>query len=154
MKAVISADTLMHYPDHNKPFHVYADASTFQLGAVILQDNAPVAFFSRKLTQAQRNYTTIEKELLSIVMVLKEFRLMLFGCRELHVYTNHRNLTYSNLKTERVLRWRLDLKEYNPVFDYVKGPDNKVADSLSRLPSREEQSANDASEHRSPPYDP
>jgi RNase H-like domain found in reverse transcriptase/Integrase zinc binding domain len=103
---------------------------------------------------AQRKYTTIEKELLSIVMVLKEFRSMLFGCRELQVYTDHCNLTYSNLKTERVLRWRLYLEEYNPVFHYVKGPDNKVADALSRLPYREEQSANNALEHRSPLYDP
>ena len=52
IKAIISQETLLHYPDPNKPFHIEMDASDLQLGAVILQDNQPVAFYSRKLTSA------------------------------------------------------------------------------------------------------
>jgi hypothetical protein len=85
--------------------------------------------FSRNLNASQRHYTTGKKELLSIVETLKEYRTMLFGCRELHVYTDHKNLTFNALQTQYVLRWRLFLEEYGPIFHYTKGSENRVADA-------------------------
>lgn len=104
-----------------------------QLGSCISQDGKPIAFYSRKLNPAQTRYTTTERELLSIVETLKEFRTILLG-QQLIIHTDHENLTYKNFNSDRVLRWRLYIEEYSPNLQYIKGEENVVADALSRLP--------------------
>ena len=64
---------------------------------------------------------------------IKEFRTILLE-RRITVYTDHKNITFENFTTERVLRWRLMLEEYGPEIKYIKGPDNDAADAVSRLP--------------------
>ena len=132
IKKVISRDVLLTYPKFNEIFDIHTDASDEQLGAVISQNGKPIAFYSRKLNSAQKNYTTTERELLSIVETLKEFKNILYG-QEIRVYTDHKNLTCKTFNTERVMSWRLLIEEFGPNFIYIKGPDNVVADSLSRL---------------------
>jgi transposase InsO family protein len=132
VKTVISRETLLAYPDFNSDFHIFTDASDFQLGSVIMQNNRPLAFYSRKLNPAQRRYTTGEQELLSIVETLKEFRNILLG-QKLIVHTDHKNLLYQKMATDRVIRWRLLIEEYGATFEHVSGTKNIVADALSRL---------------------
>ncbi len=132
MKKVIGKEALLTFPDFAKPFHVYTDASDYQLGAVIMQDNKPLAFYSRKMNSAQRNYTTGEQELLTIVETLKEFRNILLG-QEIVVHTDHMNIVYGNLSNSRIARWRLLLEEFGPKYQHIAGKDNVVADVLSRM---------------------
>ena len=129
MKHIMSREILLAYPDFNKPFIIHTDASKSQLGTVISQNSRPIAFYSRKLNPAQTQYTVTERELLSIVETLKEFRNILLGQR-IQVYTDHLNLTHVNFNTEHVMHWHLILEEYSPKLLYVKGEKNLVADAL------------------------
>ncbi len=134
VKAAIAKETVLAYPDFLKPFEIYADASLTQLGAVITQDNRPIAFFSRKLSEMQQKYSVTEIELLAIVETLKEFKGMLWG-QDIIVYTDHKNLTKDalGLTSDRVYRWQLLLEEYAPEIIYIKGINNTVADAILQL---------------------
>ena len=147
LKKIVARDVMLAYPDFTKEFVLYTDASALQLGAVITQENKPLAFYSRKLNSAQRNYTTTERELLSIVETLKEFRTVLLGQRII-VYTDHKNLVNdaSGMSSERVMRWRLMIEEFGPDIRYIKGEDNTVADALSRLDIAGNQTPNQLSD--------
>jgi RNase H-like domain found in reverse transcriptase len=139
MKALLARDAFLQYPDHNKRFDIYCDASDLQLGAAILQEVMPVADFSRKLNSAQCNYTVGKKEILSIAETLKEFRTMLYCCPNIHVFMDHKNNTFDCLQTQHVLQWQLFLDDCSITFHYIKGNSNLLADALSCLPFDERQ---------------
>ena len=96
IKRHVAREVLLSYPNFNEEFVIHADASQTQLGGIISQKGKPVAFYSRKLSDAQTRYTTGERELLSIVETLKEFRTILLGQR-IKIYTDHKNLTCKNI---------------------------------------------------------
>eukprot|EP00804_Cyclotella_cryptica_P011423 CCRYP_016384-RA/>CCRYP_016384-RA protein AED:0.34 eAED:0.34 QI:0/0/0/1/0/0/2/0/232 len=115
VKATITRDVTLAYPDYSQGFEIYTDSSKFQLGTVITQNNRPLAFFSRKLSPTQQKYSMTEQELLAIVETLKEFKGMLWG-QQLTVYTDHKNLMHDalGLTSDRVYRWRLLLENTAP----------------------------------------
>ena len=139
MRFLMVTDCVLVFPDHNKPFMVESDASNYQLGAVIKQEGRAVAYYFCKLTLVQKNYTTIEKELLSVIEMLHTFCTMLLGAK-IVVKTDHKNLTYklSLFTTQHVMCWRLLLEEFSPIFEYKKGMEIVIADVLSCLPTLEE----------------
>jgi hypothetical protein len=134
VKATITKDVVLAYLDYSKVFEIYTDTSSKQLGAVITQDNRPIAFFSWKLSDTQRKYSTTEIELLGIVKTLKEFKGMLWG-QIIKVFTDHANLMrdYLDFTSDRVYQWRLLLEEYGHKIVYIKGIHNTVADAVLQL---------------------
>jgi hypothetical protein len=148
-KQMVIRDALLSYPDFSREFHVYADASDYQLGAVILQDGKPIAYYTRKLNKAQSKYSTGEKELLSIVETLKEFQNILLG-QKVVVHTDHLNLLYTKLASNRLIRWRMMLEEFGPQIEHVAGTNNVVADALSRLEITHKDSDEIATDERNP----
>ena len=133
-KEAISNDVLLTHPDFTKKFTIHTDASDTQLGSIISQDGKPIAFYSRKLSSTQRNYSVGEREMLSIVETLKEFRPILCG-HEIEIFTDHINLTKPETQhaSSRIQRWRWLIEEFGPTLIYLKGDLNKAADAMSRL---------------------
>ena len=92
MKATITKDVALAYPDYSKEFEIYTDTLSKQLGAVITQGNRLTALFSKQLTQMQQHYSVTKIELLAIVIVetLKAFKVIQWGQR-INVFTDHKS---------------------------------------------------------------
>lgn len=134
-KELLTNAPILAYPDFQKSFVITTDASNIAVGSVLSQNSIPIAFYSRTLNSAERNYSTIERELLSIVEAVKHFRPYIYG-RPFLIETDHKPLVWLfSLKdpNSRLVKWRLRLEEYDYKVQYKKGKDNVVADALSRI---------------------
>lgn len=135
LKILLCQSPVLAYPNFEKVFLLTTDASNASLGAVLSQGGHPVAFASRTLDKHECNYSTIEKELLSIVWATKYFRPYLFG-RKFKIQTDHKPLIWLNSLKEpnmKLHRWKMKLNEYDFDIEYIKGKANQVADFLSRV---------------------
>ena len=118
---------IVRAPNCQLPFEVMCDASDLAIGAVLGQreDEKPyVVYYARKtLNEAQRNYTTTEKELVAVVYALDKFRAYLVGS-DIIIFTDHSVLGYLLTKQDakaRLIRWVLLLQEFNLQIKDKKG---------------------------------
>lgn len=139
LKTIISTDQVLAYPQFDKPFILTTDASDHALGAVLsqMQENIerPIAFASRTLNDTESRYATNEKEALAIKWAVNKFKAYLYGAK-FTLVTDHKPLTFikTSDKNPKILRWRLDLENYDYDVKYKEGKANVVADALSRRP--------------------
>lgn len=126
-------------PDFSKPFTLVTDASDIALGAVLSQMDAgrerPIAYAKRVLNNAERNYSTIEREFLGLVWAVTQYKTYLYG-RKFTIMTNHRLLIFLDnltIESSRLTKLRLKLIDYNFEIKYKAGKENLAADALSRL---------------------
>lgn len=139
LKNILTSDSLLQYPDFNREFVLTTDASKEALGAVLSQGDIgtdrPIAYASRTLNKAERNYSTTEQELLAIVWATKQFRPYIWG-RHFKVVTDHRPLRWLiSLKDpgSRLTRWTIKLSEFDFEVVHKPGKSNQNADALSRI---------------------
>ncbi len=147
--AFTHAPILVH-PDPHKPFIVEVDASTTGVGAILSQQQGtpiqlhPHAFFSRKLSPAERNYDIGNRELLAIKLALEEWRHWLENMHSQHpftVLTDHKNLQHlrgAKRLNPRNALWALFFTRFTYTISYRPGPKNTKADALSHLHTQEE----------------
>ena len=140
-----SAELLVHF-DPKKELILASDASDYGVGAVLshkMEDGSerPVGYVSRSLNDAERNYSTLEKEALAIIFGVKKFHQFLYG-HSFTIKTDHKPLEgllneKKGIPTQaapRIQRWALTLAGYEYKISYKAGQTNGNADALSRLP--------------------
>jgi hypothetical protein len=129
----------LQYPDFSREFILTTDVSNEGAGAVMSHGQTgkdlPIAYANRKFNKAERNYSTVEKELAAIVWGIKHFRPYLYG-RKFKIMSDHQPVTRIMSVRDpgsRLLRWRIQLDEYDYEIVYKPGVQNSNADALSRI---------------------
>ena len=138
IKKFINDNMWLKIPKANETFILYTDASNTGLGAALYQiqdlKEVPIYFISMKLNNAQKKYSTVEKECLAVVWAMKKFDRYLLG-KEFILKTDHKALLWlldNHSKGRRLTRWALEIQEYFFKIQFIKGSENIIADYLSR----------------------
>ena len=139
LKRSLTSAPILMFPDFERPFVLCTDASNYGLGAVLKQLDAAgkervIAYASRSLLPAERNYSASERECLALVYATKVFRPYMFGTQTT-CYTDHQPLTcLKNVRNPngRLARWSMILRDFDLSIKYKKGSANCDADALSR----------------------
>lgn len=148
-KQLLVTDPVLKYPDFSRKFILETDASDFALGAVLSQKfedgkEHPIAYASRTLSDTECRYSATEKELLAIIYATKHFRPYIYGTK-FEIRTDHKPLLWLRQKNDlnrKLLRWKLDLEEFEFEIKYKKGTLNNNADSMSRIEPENQINAN------------
>uniref|UniRef100_A0A2N9J0J0 RNA-directed DNA polymerase n=1 Tax=Fagus sylvatica TaxID=28930 RepID=A0A2N9J0J0_FAGSY len=134
IKERLCSAPVLALPNFNKTFEIECDASGIGIGAVLMQDRRPIAFFSEKLSGASLKYPTYDKELYALVRALETWQHYLWP-REFVIHTDHESLKHlkgQGKLNQRHARWLEYIETFPYVIRYKQGKENIVADALSR----------------------
>ena len=149
LKTAVSSDTVMMHFDCTKEAFVECDSSDVMTGGVLSQLDGegrlrPVAYLSKSLIPAERNYAIYDKEMLAIIRCFEEWRPELLSAgmqAPVQVLTDHKALEYfmtTKQLTRRQARWAEFLSQFNFKITYRPGARNTKADLLTRLANEDE----------------
>jgi hypothetical protein len=132
IKSIVKALPQLYFLNDHDPVRVYTDASEYSVGDYVCQvvdgKEKPIGFMSKTLKRAERLWTTTERECYAIYMTLRKFEYLIRDI-PFKLFTDHENLLYLNVPpSNKVLRWKLAIQEYNFKLNYIKGENNVVAD--------------------------
>jgi hypothetical protein len=139
LKSSLLREPILKFPDFTKPFVVATDASNVAIGSVLCQTHNgvefPISYNSRQLSDSEKKYSTIQKELLAVVNAIKTYRCYLYG-RKFTLITDHAPLRWlMNLKdpSSQLARWSILLQNFN--YDVIHRPGRRHSnvDALSRI---------------------
>ncbi|KAL5861508.1 hypothetical protein ACOSQ4_002804 [Xanthoceras sorbifolium] len=134
LKVAMTTTPVLALPDFQQPFVLETDACDTGIGAVLMQQDRPIAYISKSLPNRKKGLSTYEKELLAIVYAVQKWRAYLHGNR-FTIKTDHHSLKYfleQKITTLMQQKWLTKLLGYDYVISYKKGKENVVADGLSR----------------------
>lgn len=134
LKERLTSSPILALPNFDKMFELECDASGVGIGAVLIQEGRPIAYFSEKLKGAQLNYSTYDKELYALVRSLQTWQHYLRP-KEFVIHTDHESLKYlkgQGKLSRRHIKWVEFIESFPYVIKYKKGKENIVADALSR----------------------
>jgi hypothetical protein len=134
IKKCLTEAPILQLPNFDSPFEVACDASQLGIGGVLSQNGHPIAFYSEKLNEAKRRYSTYDLELYAVVQTLKHWRHYLIH-REFIIFSDHDSLRHLNSQKRVNARhghWVDFLQQYTFVLKHKAGTENKVVDALSR----------------------
>ena len=140
LRTCLTTKPILAFPDFSKPFAIFTDASDTGIGAILSQtlenNERVIAYASRHLNAAERNYATVEKEALAIVFAVKKFNAYIHG-HETKIVTDHAPLKWLMKVKDtnpKLTRWALQIQDLNLDIQYRPGRVNQNADCLSRIP--------------------
>jgi len=140
LKQRLTEAPILAYPDPAKEYILNTDASDYSVGAVLSQvqggSEVVVAYYSKTLAAAEKNYCTTRKELLAVVRAVKHFRPYLYG-RTFRLRTDHASLIWLCKRAEpssQVARWLEILAEFSYRIEHLSGKKHGNADGMSRRP--------------------
>jgi hypothetical protein len=137
LKKLVLTAPLLSVLDYSKPIHIRCDSSRFGCGAVLFQFDEqgrelPVCYASRKYTPSETRYSTFQQEMGAVVWSLERFMEYTQGYKVI-VETDHRNIAYVKRSVmPQLARWRMRLEAFDFDIHYRCGPQQEVADGLSR----------------------
>lgn len=134
LKEKLTHAPILSLPNFFKSFEIECDASNVGIGAVLMQEGHPIAYFSEKLNGAALNYPTYDKELYALVRALQTWQHYLLP-KEFVIHSDHESLKYLRSQgklNKRHAKWVEFLEQFQYVIKHKKGKSNVVADALSR----------------------
>jgi hypothetical protein len=134
LKEKITERPFLVLPYFSKTFQVICDTSGFAIGAVLSQDNRPIAYFSENMNDAKRNYSTYDKRFYAIIQALKKWRHYLVP-KDFVLYSGNHALQFVTRQeklNQKHEKWVEFMQNFTFVIKHIYGTTNKVIDALSR----------------------